>query len=87
MITDEISFQIKAQDNNTFWMIKFFCQKWLVKKSKFVWRKKTHPEHKYSITFVSKVGTTLNGNFLMGVYTKIKTVQPEILFAINVSQF
>ena len=36
---------------------KKFRQKWLVKKSKFVWRKKTHPEHKYSVTFVSKVGT------------------------------
>ena len=32
-------------------------QKWLVKKSKFVWRKKTHPEHKYSVTFVLKIGT------------------------------
>ena len=32
-------------------------QKWLVKKSNFVWRKKTHPEHKYSVTFVSKIGT------------------------------
>ena len=37
--------------------LKKFRQKWLVKKSKFVWRKKTHPEHKYSVTFVSKVGT------------------------------
>ena len=32
-----------AQDNNTFWMIKKFRQKWLVKKSKFVWRKKNPP--------------------------------------------
>ena len=38
-------------------IFKKFRQKWLVKKSKFVWRKKTHPEHKYSVTFVSKVGT------------------------------
>ena len=34
-----------------------FRQKRLVKKSKLVWRKKTHPKHKYSVTFVSKVGT------------------------------
>ena len=41
MITGEISFQIWAQDNNSFRMItKKFRQKWLVKKSKFVWRKK-----------------------------------------------
>ena len=39
--------------------LKKFRQKWLVKKSKFVWRKKTQPEHKYSVTFVSKVGTTI----------------------------
>ena len=58
MITGEISFQIQAQDNNGFRMVyKKFRQKWLVKKSKFVWRKKNHPEHKYSVTFVSKVGT------------------------------
>ena len=42
---------------NTFWMIKKIRQKRLVKKSKFVWRKKNPPEHKYSVTFVSKVGT------------------------------
>ena len=36
----------------------------LVKKSKFVWRKKTHPEHKYSVTFVSKVGTTRKTSYL-----------------------
>ena len=46
MITGEISFQIWAQDNNTFRMI--------VENSV---KKKTHPEHKYSVTFVSKVGT------------------------------
>ena len=40
--------------------IKKFLQKWLVKKSKFVWRKKTHPEHKYSVTFVLNVGTKLS---------------------------
>ena len=41
MIRGKISFQIWAQDNNTFWMIfKKIRQKWLVKKSKFVWRKK-----------------------------------------------
>ena len=35
-----------------------FRQNWLVKKSKIVRRKKTQPEqHKYSVTFVSKVGT------------------------------
>ena len=32
-------------------------QKWLVKKSKFVWRKKNPPEQKYCTNFVSKVGT------------------------------
>ena len=44
MITGELSFQIWAQDNNT-WLNdeKKFRQKWLVKKTKFVWRKKTHP--------------------------------------------
>ena len=41
MITGEISFQTQAQDNNSFRMIsKKFRQKRLVKKSKFVWRKK-----------------------------------------------
>ena len=40
MTKGEISFQIWAQDNNSFLMIKKFRQKWLVKKSKFVWRKK-----------------------------------------------
>ena len=41
MITGDNSFQIWAQDNNTFRMIlKKFRQKWLVKKSKFVGRKK-----------------------------------------------
>ena len=39
--------------------IKKFRQKWRVKKSKFVWRNKTHPERKYSVTFVSKVGTII----------------------------
>ena len=43
MITGEISFQIWAQDYNTFWMIKKFRQKRLVKTSKFVWRKKSPP--------------------------------------------
>ena len=44
MITDKISLQIWAQDNNSFRMIlKKFRQKWLVKKSKFVWRKKKPP--------------------------------------------
>ena len=44
MIRGKISFQIWAQDNNTFWMIfKKIRQKWLVKKSKFVWRKKNPP--------------------------------------------
>ena len=41
--------------------VKKLRQKWLVKKSKFVWRKKTHTEHKYSVTFVSKVGTKTQG--------------------------
>ena len=58
MITGKKAFQTWAQNNNTFYNDKRkFRQKWLVKKSKFVWRKKTHPEHKYSVTFVSKVGT------------------------------
>ena len=30
-------------------------------KSKFVWRKKAHPKHKYSVTFVRKVGTIKMG--------------------------
>ena len=39
-----MSFQIWAQDNNTFrMMLKNFRQKRLVKKSKFVWRKKNPP--------------------------------------------
>ena len=32
MITDEISFQIQAQDTNSFWKIKKIRQKWPVKK-------------------------------------------------------
>ena len=47
-------------------MLKKFRQKWLVKKSE---EKKTHPEHKYSVTFVSKVGT-INLNLLQS-QTKI----------------
>ena len=59
MITGEISFQVWAQDNNTFWMIqKQIRLKWLVKSQNLSEEKKTHPEHKYSVTFVSKVGTT-----------------------------
>ena len=40
IITGEIFFQFFAQDNNAFWLMKKFRQKWLVKKSKLVWRKK-----------------------------------------------
>ena len=42
MMTGEIIFQIWAQDNNTFWMMYEILSKMLVKKSKFVLRKKTH---------------------------------------------
>ena len=41
-------------------MLKKIREKWLVKKSKFVWRKKSQTEHKYSVTFVSKVETKTN---------------------------
>ena len=41
--------------------IKKSRQKWLVRKSKFVWRTKNPLEHKYSVTFVSKVGTKTFG--------------------------
>ena len=48
-------------------------QKWLFKKSKFVWRKKNHPEHQYSVTFVSNVGTISHlskGPRLIPLWTK-----------------
>ena len=58
MITGEISFQIWAQYNNTFRMIKknYVKNGWL-KSRNLSEEKKTHPEHNYSVTFVSKVGT------------------------------
>ena len=50
-------FKFKLRTTIPFEWYKKCRQKWLVKKSKFVWRKKNPPEHKYSVTFVSKVGT------------------------------
>ena len=38
-------------------IVKKFRLKWLVKKLKLIRRKKNHPEHKYSVTFVTKVET------------------------------
>ena len=38
---------------------KKFLQIWSVKKKEFVRRKKNPPEHKFSVTFVSKVGTII----------------------------
>ena len=52
---------------------KKFRQNWLVKKSTFVWRKKTHLENKYSDTFVSKVGT-------ITFVSKVGTIKSPITF-------
>ena len=66
MITGEIYFQIWAQDNNTFRMILKNSVK--MASQNLSEEKKTHPEHKYSVTFVSKVGTI---TFVSKVGTKI----------------
>ena len=58
MITGKISFQIQVQENNTFRMIfKNSVKNGWLKSQNLSEEKKTHPEHKYSVTFVSKVGT------------------------------
>ena len=53
MIAGEIYFQIEAQGNKNILNDIKFRQIWLVIKSD----EKNHPEHKYSITFITKVGT------------------------------
>ena len=59
MITGEIFFSnLSSGQQNLSNDVKKLCQKRLVKKSKFVLRKKTHPEQKHSVNFVSKVGTS-----------------------------
>ena len=64
MITGEIYFQIWAQDNNTFRMIlKKFRQKWLVKKSKFVWRKKK-PTSSTNIPLLSYRKSEQQGSYI-----------------------
>ena len=53
---------------------------WL-KKSKFVRRKKTHPEHKYSVTFDTKVGTkSLVVNWRTLVFASTKNMQDIQIF-------
>ena len=53
-------------------------QKWLVKKSKFVW-KENHPEHKSSVTFVTKVATKNPPEHKYSVFfiTKMGTKNPQ----------
>ena len=78
MITGEISFIFKLKTTIPFERNKKFPQKWLVKKSKLVWRKKTHFEHKYSVIFVSEVGTKKrSGSWL--IFLHLKNPRPNVI--------
>ena len=70
MITGEISFHISAQSNYSYRLIlKNSVINGLLKSRSLSVDKKNHFEHKYSVTFVTKVGTITWHN--IDYYSKI----------------
>ena len=57
MITGEISSNLSSGQQCFLNDIKNFVKNGYLKSRNLSEEKKTHPEHKYSVTFVSKVGT------------------------------
>ena len=60
----EYIFKFKLRKTIFFDWYKKSREKWLVKKSKLVWRKKPHPEHpKYSVFFSLEKSEQQNGSY------------------------
>ena len=67
MITGEISSNLSSGQQCFLNDIKNFVKNGYLKSRNLSEEKKNHPDHKYSVTFVSKVGTITKRNLLSAV--------------------